>query len=189
MLLLDPTLILRNPRWLQNHLQAYERWELDPDHQPPVSLSTQRFHVFTEQLPFMEPGMVCVMTAAAHSSPALPPRGLYAAMLEELFAPGGAVDGDVVDKLVRHCGHQRHAFVWGEAPEHAGFGLLRRLQPGDLHDEPHPELPEGPTHVWLALNQPSAVLLWARDQGWQVHRPGEIRPADAFDCPVHDTTR
>lgn len=186
-MLFDPTLSLGKPRWLQNRLRAYEQWELNPSSRPQVSLITTRFHIFTNQLPGMEPGDVWAVTAAAHSAPMSPPQGMYAAMLEELFAPGGAVGGDVVAKLDRHGGQQRHAFIWGEAPEHEGFGLLRRVQPGDLDHEPEPDLPTGLTHVWLALSghEGAAVVLWVRRHGWQVHHLDEIRTDDAFACAIH----
>jgi hypothetical protein len=77
---------------------------------------------------------------------------------------------DVSDKLQRHGGEQRHAFIWASPGTSWQVNSVLR---NDDDDEPAipdeaPRLPSGVTHLWVAsVMSRRDVLYWSPTAGWK----------------------
>jgi len=72
---------------------------------------------------------------------------------------------DVAEKLERHGGEQRHAFVWGTGFSDVGARLqMSGAGPAPAAD---PTLPAAITHLWVgSLIVGHEVMYWSPDSGW-----------------------
>jgi hypothetical protein len=77
---------------------------------------------------------------------------------------------DVSEKLAKHGGAQRHAFIWTSTGSPWSVNSMLRHDDDDEPSVPHepPQLPSGVTHLWVASSMSRRDLLyWSPEDGWK----------------------